>query len=111
MRDIRKDLRERLETVTTERGKLELKLASLQATEAGIKALLRQEEEHFAGLSPNLFPDGGAGLAQLIVHAMKTKSRPLDLQEIKDEIAKTPYDFGEKAPGRAIHFALVGLDQ
>jgi hypothetical protein len=115
MRDIRSDLRERLETVTAEVNKLKAKLSDLETTQAGIKMLLRQEEDHFSSLSSPLFPADeaatGTGLAQLIVHMMRSKNRPLDLQEIKDEIAKTPYNFGEKNPGRAIHFALVGMDQ
>jgi len=115
MRDIRNDLRERLESITADRRRLEAKLGDLKRAEDGVKALLSQEEEHFASLSSPLFPEVEAtnctGLAPLILVAMKKKNRPLDLQELKEELAKTSYNFGEKNPGRAIHFALVGLDQ
>ena len=112
MRDIRSDLKERLDQCVRERRTLEARLSGLQNTEAGIRALLKQEEERFSGMVAPLFPEGGdRSLSKLIVHVFKTQNRPLRLEEIKGEIAKTPYDFGDKKPGRAIHFALVGLDQ
>lgn len=113
MRDIRKDLLERLEATTAARRKLEVELAAVQMREAGIKSLLKQEEEHFANQHIAMFAEGESSpsLAQLILQIIKSKKRPLDLGEIKEEIAKTHFDFGEKAPGRAIHFALVGMDQ
>ena len=111
MRDIRKDLRERFDAVIDERQKIQARLADLQAVENGLKMLMRNEDEHFSTLTSPLFPAGmtGTGLAQLIVTAMEVKNRPLDLAEIKQELLQTDYNFGEKNPGRAIHFALVGL--
>jgi hypothetical protein len=80
---------------------------------AGIRALLQDEEERFANSVAPLFPENDASgrLRKLIVHVFEAQKRPLDLDEIKGEIAKTDYDFGEKKPGRAIHFALLGMGQ
>ncbi len=115
MRDIRSDLRERLAAIGVDRSDLRTKLAALDATENGLKILLREEEERFAKQSPTLFPEpeptNGSGLRELVLKALQTKNRPVDLDEIKNEIARTAYDFGDKKPGRAIHFALIGLGQ
>jgi hypothetical protein len=115
MRDIRNDLRERLQAVGAERMELQAKLSALQGTESGLKALLRDEEERLARQSPSLFPPtesiNGSGLRELVHKALQEKNRPADLEEIKNDIARTSYDFGDKKPGRAIHFALIGLSQ
>jgi hypothetical protein len=113
MRDIRSDLRERLTKLAAQMARLQEELDELSDVEDGIKMLLRQEEAQFANESAPLFPesnDVGSGLAQLIIHTMREKNRPVDLDELKDVITKTQYDFGEKNPGRVIHFALVGMN-
>jgi len=112
MRDIRADLKERLSQCLTEERTLEARLEMLREKTQGIQALLKDEEERFQNSVVPLFPDGDTGrLRKLIVHVFEEQKRPLDLEEIKGEIAKTDYNFGEKKPGRAIHFALVGMGQ
>ncbi len=112
MRDIRSDLKERLSQCLTEERTLEARLDAVREKAEGIQALLKDEEDRYANSIVPLFPDGDTGrLRKLIVHVFEAQRRPLDLEEIKGEIAKTDYNFGEKKPGRAIHFALVGMGQ
>lgn len=115
MRDIRKDLEERLNSIAQERSTLQTKIDQLTQAEQGVKALLRQEDERFAKLSPPLFSqessNGASGetpVKQFILDTLRQKNRPLDKEELR-EFAKNALDFGEKAPGRVIHFGLVGL--
>lgn len=116
MRDIRKDLEERLNSIVQERSALQTKIEQLTQAEQGVKALLRQEDERFAQLSPPLFPqkessNGASGetpVKEFILKTLRQKNRPLGKDELR-EFAKTALDFGEKAPGRVLHFGLVGL--
>ena len=115
MRDIRGDLRERIDLLAAERVKLETRMTELSKQEQSYKLALLQEEERFnSSLSSShsiaeAAVGSSAGLAELLITAIASKNRPVDLDELKTEIGKTPYDFGDRAPGRAIHFGLVGL--
>ena len=120
MRDLRDDFRERLDAITGERLALETKLAEVRQREDRYKMLLREEEERCAASSAGAAialsvsaedadPDANQNLASLIMTTMRSKNRPLDLDEIKREMGRTHFDFGTKAPGRAIHFRLIGL--
>src|SRR5579863_6113426 len=102
MRDIRSDLKERLSQCLTEERTLEERLESLHEKAEGIRALLADEEARFANSVVPLFPDNDATgrLRKLIAHVFEVQKRPLDLEEIKGEIAKTDYDFGAKKAGR-----------
>ena len=114
MRDIRSDLKERLQLTISERQDLEAQLRLKVATEDGIRELLKQEEQRFAVMVEPLFPSSetaGGELRKILLQIFSRERRPLWLDDIKVEVAKTGYDFGEKAPGRAIHFALIGLVQ
>jgi hypothetical protein len=125
MRDIRDDLRERLDAFAAKRVELERQLAEVQTQETSYKVALRQEEQRIRDLTDSrgasLFPksapemnsDEGTSspaLTSVILNAMAAKHRPLALDEIKDAISNS-FNFGEKAPGRSIHFGLVGLQR
>jgi hypothetical protein len=115
VKDIREDLRERLDSIVAERSALEAQLQSLQTLENVYKLALQREEETAIARnegSPIDLPSGDeTDLNGLLIQTMAKKNRPLALDEIKVEIAKLPYDFGDKKPGRAIHFRLIGLSQ
>ena len=114
MKDIRQDLRERLDAIAAQRADLQLKIATLLASETGLKMLLRDEEERFAR-EPRLFPDkvavNGTSLRELIEKELRDKRRPMTVEDFKTEILRTTYNFGESKPGRAIQGALMGLKQ
>jgi DNA-binding transcriptional ArsR family regulator len=115
MKDIRSDLRERLDSVGTEIADLQSKLSALQARETSLKFLLHEEDERIARDAPTLFPQpspaNGTGLRELVERELRNKQRPANLEEIKADITRTGYNFGEGKPGRAIHGALIGLKQ
>ena len=47
-------------------------------------------------------------LGDVIKRVMKAKDRPLATDEIRDDIVNSKaFDFGEKKPGRSVHFGLV----
>lgn len=115
MRDIRADLQERLNAIAEERGDLEKRLQELAGIESGITALLQRESRNFAAQSNG---DGGpyidAGsteLARLILQTLRKHNAPLSLEGLKEAADAAGFDFGEKSPGRVLHWALVGMAQ
>ncbi len=107
MRDIRSDLRERLETLQTDRRKLEKR-------DDMLNRLLREEEERFAIRQVSLFesndrrPEPTTPLGQFIRETMADgQDWPLD--RLKDAAQAKGIDFEGKHPGRVLHFALVGM--
>ncbi|MFZ0274434.1 MAG: hypothetical protein WB524_15120 [Acidobacteriaceae bacterium] len=84
-----------------------------------MKLTLREEEVRIARLSVDHaelpFPNGNAlepsaFVGGLIKRVLKNRNRPLEMEEIRDEIEKAEaYDFAGKKPGRVIHFGLVSL--
>jgi len=117
MRDIREDLRERLDILAAERAKLQMRVQAIELQEASYKAALREEEARVAQSSsenqtnPLPFPTASAVLlGPVIMRVMRAKGRPLALDEIRDEIVNSGmFDFGEKKPGRSVHFGLMSL--
>lgn len=122
MRDIRPDLKERLSFIEKERARIEAsvydQLDDLDQQKLGVEALLEQEERRFASASGNgnghspAAEDGSTPLARFILSVFrKTNPRPVSLADFKAMAAKANFDFGEKAPGRVLHWALVGMAQ
>jgi hypothetical protein len=112
MRDIRRDLVERLASIENEEARLQSQLKNLSTMKEGLKALLQHEDTRFA---PPLFSEKReeeeperTTLTSIIVNALRHKTQ-MTLEEIKQITENAGYDFGEKKPGRSIHFALVGL--
>ncbi len=123
MRDIRPDLKERLEALAAEREELKFELALLDQKEIRIKALLSEEEARWEKVQPALFHNGHAPqpetdgdrvghtpLARFLVRAL-SDDKPHDLKELVLLAIQESFDFGVKNSGRSIHFALVGLQQ
>jgi hypothetical protein len=121
-RDIRRDLRERRDYIKKQREDYKLKLAELDQAEASVNALLEYEDQQWGGkpiralvlTSPsddhtesNAF--GRTPLSHLILETLKDSSRALGLDDFKKHAETTGFDFGEKSPGRTLHWALVGL--
>ena len=124
MRDIRPDLRERLEGVTAERRLLREKMAELERREMSVKALLQEEEERWGTVQPAFNANGFAQpsatvkprpkwVPQTPISALLLKvlldGRPHSLNEMVEAAQQAGIDFGKKNPGRSLHFALAGL--
>jgi len=124
VRDIRPDLKERLEALAAEREEHKRALARVDEREAVVKGLLAEEEERWEKVQPALFENGDSGnhrreaqlvvgrtpLARFLVGALGD-GRPHRLAEIVRLATDTHFDFGTKNPGRSIHFALIGLQE
>ena len=119
MRDIRSDLKERLGSIAKEREAIQAsvqgRLSELEKMEAGINALLRLEDRTFRSTNGNGHShaaDGGSTpLARLILTTLNAAKRPLTVDEFKEAAHAAKFDFGDKSPGRVIHWGLVGMAQ
>lgn len=108
MRDIRPDLRERLAMIASERARLD-------KMEAGIKALLQQEDQQHQVFLPFNGAESDAAIADEsgtpLTRAIRTAltKRSLSVEELKAAVKSVGYDFGERSPGRVLHWGLVGM--
>lgn len=116
MRDIRKDLRERLESVRTKREVMQRSLSNLTAQEDVLTKLLAEEDAMWERVNPPLFENVeekpvGSPLSQVLLDTLKGKSAPATLSELKEAAVQRGVPFGGKRPGRVIHFAMLGMAQ
>jgi|TARA_B100001964_G_scaffold237756_1_gene301883 hypothetical protein len=117
MRDIRHDLRERLEDVSSKRSDLELELKSLKDRELHLNALLTQEGLFLDGPdSPDSRLQNEQPLQdeQTLTDAIRTilgGGSPLSLEELKTRLENSPLLAETSSPGRSIHFSLVGMSR
>lgn len=118
MRDIRSDLKERLQRIDADAEKLRAELNALTQKRNSIQALLTEEEARFAKTDQMLFAgapnDPGkyaTPLSKLILGKIRLNGGQASLDELKEAAEQAAYDFGEKTPGRSIHFALIGMAQ
>lgn len=123
MRDIREDLKERMELMARERQNLEVRLASLAQQATILEALLEQENQriHASSNQPSLsFVQPSAPkingekysspLSLAVLEVFRTIN-PANLGQFKAQAQRDRVEFGGKHPGRAIHFLLLGMEQ
>lgn len=119
MRDIRNDLLERLKQMQAQRSILEAQVAELIEREAHLNALLQAEEESVkAGesmgslITASTRSNGSYStpLGQFVLGAFQKQSR-CSLRQLKEAAKHSGIDFGDKSPGRVIHFLLLGMEQ
>jgi hypothetical protein len=119
MQDIRQELRERIKQTQDRGDLLRQELEQLDATEKSLQAVLSSETEIWKRLTTTPpFPqfattdeqsdNGSSTLPGLLVEFMRNGAA-WSMDEFKAELQRRAYPFGEKAPGRVINFALVGL--
>jgi hypothetical protein len=117
MRDIRHDLKERLAYIEQERARIQAsvqgRLSELDQMEAGIKSLMRLEELGFTSGNGHgkAADDGTTPLSRLILGLLRNSKSPLSVNDFKASAKAMQFDFGTKAPGRVIHWGLVGMQQ
>ncbi len=115
MRDIREDLRHRLTKIAVQRGELRSRLAWLDEVEAHIKALVEYERAQVEFDQPALFTDDSLEAEQSAIGKFVREAlsdlRPRTLDELKATAQERGMAFGDKNPGRVLHFALVGMKQ
>lgn len=108
MRDIRQDLKERIEAEYARREPLAVALEEIENNIAGLKRLLQAEEDRASGNGAHKAPPSKPS-ASLEDYLMKMLSKgPKTLQEMRAGAMAAGYFHGSKeSPGRAIHGKLL----
>jgi hypothetical protein len=96
-------LRERLQQIARERARLD-------KMEAGIKALLQLENEDVGqstnGNGAHADEAGNSQVSSFVLDVLKQK-RAVTVNDLKTAATNAGIDFGEKSPGRVLHWTLV----
>lgn len=122
MRNITGDLEERLVDVEAERSRLQRQLDALAGRESILRSMLETELTRL-GQQQQMLPQAyvyegnGHGPADsnygkygnFLIQSLDQGER--DLAYLKRLASDMQIDFGDKSPGRALHFALVGLQR
>lgn len=120
MRDIRKDLQERLLEIGSEKEQLQRRLSNLVENETVLQSLLEQEEIRWKSQQPPLVglegletatkAKGRSPLGRFILETL-SDGREWTLDELV-ALARTKGMIANgKSPKRAIHFSLAGMKQ
>lgn len=119
MRDIRNDLRERIEEVEQERAVAKRQLDALALRGARLSEMLKDEEIKWSQRQAPLPLDGTNGhaprrmttrLGQTIYDVL-SDGRDWPLSNVTQVVVEQGVPIKGKHPGRAVHFALVALKQ
>ncbi|MFY9672869.1 MAG: hypothetical protein WAK13_00365 [Terriglobales bacterium] len=86
------------------------------AQEKTLDSLIEEEDAIWEKLAPRLFEgtdeQQGSVLSQVLLDTLKSKSDlSASLDELKESAVQRGVPFGEKKPGRVIHFAMLGMEQ
>ena len=118
MQDIRQELKERIRQNLEEEEKLQQQLAHRQAVGKGLVLALESENAFWERLvlSAPLFQNAeaaatknGSGTLPALLLNLLRNGEVWTVDQFKTELDKRGYPFGDKAPGRVINFALVGM--
>ena len=114
-RDIRSDLQMRLNELEAERKNLEKRLSDMTEISSSLCLLLEHENRRWAQLS--LLPEekktlqpAQTELSQAILKLL-ADNQDWQLSRLADTLSQMGFNFGEKKPGRVLHFALIGMSQ
>lgn len=117
MRDITKDLEERIEEAKKERARLQRQISELDKKAETLTATLESERTLWPEQPalPGMVGSNGASqssstFSRFIQQAL-SDGRPRSLDELKLLAQSQGIDFGGKAPGRVLHYALVAMQQ
>jgi hypothetical protein len=116
MKDITKDLQERIDEIRAERGQLERRMTALSEREQMLTSMLEDERMRWPGQPalPGLERTNGlrlsSPLSRFLIETLSTHG-PQSLEELKRRALDRGLDFSRKNPGRTLNFALVGMKQ
>ena len=111
MKDIRKDLKERLEAVKAQREHFQNRIAQLAEQEKRLGLLLREEEAEWRG-KQLVFQDVVARPRTKLtefIHTALSDGVPHNLDDLVMKAQKQDIIFNGKSPRRTINFALLAL--
>jgi hypothetical protein len=102
-----------LDAVNSERDALEARLEVLREREKTLKAWQKEEAQqgHTADLLGAADSNGGSTPLGSFLRGLMADGRPRTSAEIGELAAKRGLIEGEAAPGRVVHYALMGLSQ
>ena len=120
MHDIRHDLRERLNAIVSQQGKLREEIAALENQSQLLMTLLRKEqlrwEESNSEIkdNPTKAENGNQNdhkTEQLfdIISELLNSGEPWYSSQLARVASQRGYQFGQRQPGRAVHFTLLGM--
>ena len=118
MRDIRSDLKDRINGAERDIKELKRALDEAYGRHKSYSFLLDQEERLWSG-SPSLseasIPGNGkdsedSPLTRLLMGAL-TDGNAWHASQLIEYLHESKYPFGDKSPARVVHFALVGLNK
>jgi len=114
MKDLRKEIKERLREIEERRLALQIQLDLLVTKEASLKTLLQDEDERWNdqltldGMENiNTSAGGRTPLARFILSNLKCGEKTTE--QLSIELQKANIPLKSKFPKRALHFALVGM--
>ena len=120
MRDIRADLRERLENIGVQRSHFQERISQLIKVEEMLTTLLEEEEARWksqqqfplSGLEAEARPktNGHTALVRFIME-MLGDGKEWEKQALADQAKSRGLIGPGKAPVRVVHWALVGMSQ
>ncbi len=119
MRDIRRDIKERLDVVEQERQRLKARLEEIDEEEQMLQGFLAAENARWHNQQPTLFTPSptGNGQVQLAMPSLVTHflikalndGTPWSLERLKERAEKRGVLLGGQSPGRTLHGGLLGL--
>lgn len=115
VKNITADLQERLAEIADEQTRLQRELDTLADRESTLKSLLEIEASRWGqGQQQRMLPENGNGhgssdskYGNFLIQALDQGEH--NLAYLKRLAKDMQIDFGNKSPGRTLHFALVGL--
>jgi hypothetical protein len=114
MRDIRSDLRERRDSVRTKKAVHLAAVERLTVQEQTLDKLIEEEDAMWEKISPPLFErteQQSSVLSRVLLETLKSRGGVAWLGELKESAMERGVPFGDKQPGRVIHFAMLGMAQ
>lgn len=117
MRDIRPDLQERLTAVEKALKDIAEKYKLYTAEREAMRSALAAENQRWSGVSSQSdqpgngnAPDEATGTAlSLILKEQLSDHKRHHLSDLSAAATSRGYPFGEKKPGRVVHFALLAM--
>jgi len=117
MKDIRKDLRERIKDTRTQQEHLQFRIKELDKKATMLESLLKQEESEWKARQPSLLELGErvpvkthTELSRFLLTSL-SDGNPHGTDELVALAQTKGIRIKGKFPRRAVHFALVGMKQ
>lgn len=119
MRSIQDDLQHRMTALEAERQKLLARLKEIDSIKGNLNQVMQAEKTVFSKRKNGSIrvssskaagsPEVATGTLTAILGDLLADRKAHLLGEITQGVVNRGYDFGDKAPGRVVHFALLNM--